>query len=151
MIPQGHWRPNKDLFASFLRIDKAQFSRCLEPSLQCSERAIRAHSVQNSGVLDQLARDGHVVRFVRSVSLDEGPKIQFGLVGRNQATTFLGLCGRHDGLIFAPIEKGELALENEEHLFLLAYRAAYRELHATMEGAAKAQDGYLERVERGLD
>jgi hypothetical protein len=102
------WHPNKELFASFLRIDKSQFSRCLESSFQCSERAIRAHSVQNSHVLDQLARDGHVVGLTPSVTLAEGPKIDFALVGRNQATTFTGLCSRHDDLIFAPIEKPEL-------------------------------------------
>lgn len=146
-----HVRPDKDVFASFFGIDKSQFCRCLEPSLRCAERAIRAHSVQNSRLLDHLARDGHVVGLTRSVTFAEGPKIDFGLVGRNQATTFAGLCATHDDLIFSPIEKAELDFANPEHLFLLAYRAAYRELHATMEAAAKVQAGYLERVERGLD
>jgi len=146
-----HSRPNKELFASFLRRGKGQFSRCLAPSLRCSERAVRAHSVQNSRVLDHLARDGHVVALTPSVTLADGPKIDFALVGRNQATTFTGLCARHDDLIFGPIEKATLNLADSEHLFLLAYRAAYRELHATMEGAAKVQGGYLKRVERGLD
>jgi hypothetical protein len=101
--------------------------------------------------LDQLARGGQVIGLTQSVSLDKGPQIQFGLVGRNQATTFTGLCSRHDDLIFGPIEKNELNLADPEQLFLLAYRAAYRELHATMEGAAKVQAGYRERVARGLD
>ncbi len=149
--PIDSWRPNIELFASFMRRNKAQLSRCLEPSLKCSKRAIRAHSVQNSRVLDQLARDGHVVRLTHSVTLTEGPKIDFALIGRNQATTFTGLCNYHDNLIFAPIEKYELNLADSEHLFMLAYRAAYRELHAAMEGAAKVQGGYLERVKRGLD
>lgn len=144
-------RPNKELFASFLRIDRAQFSRCLEPSLRCKTRAVRAHSVQNSGVLDQLAREGHVVGLTRSVTFAKGPEVNFALVGRNQATTFTGLCSRHDDLIFRPIEKGTIKFRDSEHLFLLAYRAAYRELHATMEGAARVQRSYLARVRHGLD
>ena len=151
MTKPNHWPPNKDLFASFLRIDKTQFARCLEPSFQCIERAVRAHSVQNARVLEQLLRGGHVIGLKRSVSYDKGPMIDFGLVGRNQATTFTGLCPLHDDQIFAPIEKNELDLTDPEHRFLLAYRAAFRELHATMEGAAKIQGGYIERVERGLD
>jgi hypothetical protein len=88
---------------------------------------------------------------MRSVTLDGGPKIELVSIGRNQATTFAGLCARHDDLLFAPIEKKELRIDDEEHRFLLAYRAAFRELHATMEGAIKLQGGYLERVRRGLD
>jgi hypothetical protein len=151
MTEDRGWRPNKGLFASLLRMDKAGFSRCLEPSLRCSDRAIRAHSVQNARSLDRLVRNGHVVTFRRSVTLDDGPKIELASIGRNQATTFTGLCARHDDLLFAPIEKNELKIVEEEHRFLLAYRAAFRELHATMEGAIKLQGGYLERVRRGLD
>ena len=88
---------------------------------------------------------------MRSVTLDDGPKIEVASIGRNQATTFTGLCARHDNLLFAPIEKNELSMAEEEHRFLLAYRAAYRELHATMGSAIKLQGGYLERVQRGLD
>lgn len=152
MIPNWqHVRSNKNVFASILGIDKTQFSRCLEPTFQCDERAIRAHSVQNSRLLDHLAQNGHVVALTRSVTFDEGPKIDFGSIGRTQATTFTGLCARHDDLIFGPIEKCELDFGNSEHLFLLAYRAAYRALHATMEGAAKLQACYLERIKHGLD
>jgi hypothetical protein len=151
MTEGQRWRPDKDLFASLLKIDKAGFSRCLEPSFRCTEPAIRAHSVQNSRLLDQLVRNGHVITFKRSVTLDGGPRIELAPIGRNQATTFTGLCARHDDLLFAPIEKTDLRIAEEEHRFLLAYRAAYRELHATIEGAMKLQVGHLERVRRHLD
>ena len=49
------------------------------------------------------------------------------------------------------LKRVELRIAEEEHRFLLAYRAAFRELHATMDGAIKLQGGYLERVRRGLD
>ena len=151
MTDGGRQSIGKDVFASYLRSSKAKFSRCLEPSGQCTRRAIRAHSIQNSRVLDFLARDGHVVAPTVSTSLDEGLRIEFAPVGRNRATTFAGLCSRHDHEIFAPIDKVHINLSDEEQLFLLAYRAAYRELHASIEAAVKVQTAYLERVERGLD
>ena len=151
MINEGFWNPNKEMFASILRIHKAQFSRCIEPSFQCTNRAIRAHSIQNAGILSQLVYDGHVIALTRSVSLADGPAIDFASVGRNQATTFTGLCRHHDQQIFEPIDTEEIQLDHEEHLFLLAYRTAYRELHATMDAAVKVQRGYLKRVEQGLD
>lgn len=151
MHPENFWNPDKEMFAAMFRIDKAHFSKCLEPLFKCRKQAIRAHSIQNARILGQLARHGHVIALTRSVSMASGPDIDFSLVGRNQATTFTGLCDHHDQTIFAPIEKNQIRLDDEEHLFLLAYRAAYRQLHATMEVAAKIQAGYLKRVERGLD
>jgi hypothetical protein len=152
MIPK--WKdsaPTPEVFGAILEIDKGRFARCLEPSFKCRKPAIRAHSIQNSRVLDLLVRNGHVVGFERSVSLLGGPKIDFTMIGRNNATTFAGLCSYHDERIFRSIEKNKLDLKSDEQLFLLAYRAAYRELHATMEGATKVQLGYQERVSRGLD
>ena len=119
--------------------------------MKCSKGAIRAHSVQNSRFLDQLVRNGHVVNLTHSATLGKGLNVDFALIGRNKATTFTGLCSHHDNLIFTTIEKSELNFAVSEHLFMLAYRSAYRELHATMETAAKLQAAYLERVERDLD
>jgi hypothetical protein len=151
MSLENFWNPDKDMFAAMLRIDKAPFSKCLEPFLKCPEHPIKAHSIQNARILGQLVRDGHVVALTRSVTMAGGPDINFSLVGRNRATTFTGLCSHHDETIFAPIEKNDPRLDDEEHLFLLAYRTAYRELHATMEAAAKAQRAHLNRVAQGLD
>ena len=83
--------------------------------------------------------------------MSQGLQLEFVLVGRNRATTFTGLCPVHDTAIFLPIETNDLDLSNEEHLFLLAYRAATRELHATMQAAVQLQTAYQERVDRGLD
>lgn len=82
--------------------------------------------------------------------LDGGPQVDLVRRGRNMATTFTGLCSHHDHQIFAPIENQELEVSTEQ-LFLLAYRAGYRELHATIEAAVRAQQRYMSRVEQGLD
>lgn len=136
--------------ASFFELDAAKLRRCLAPGLSCENPAIRAHTIQNAAYLDQLCRDGHTVRVGRRFE-PEGPAINFEHVGRNKATTFTGLCAAHDRSIFAPIETSPLDLENEEHLFLLAYRAALREAHATAEAGVKIQAAYQSRVEAGLD
>lgn len=141
----------KKMLASFFRTDKAEFNRCLEPSMSCKNKAIRAHSVQNSRILENLCENGHVTTFKRRIDKDQGPQIDLGLLGRNSATTFTGLCSKHDQEIFSEIDNDEINLENKQHLFLLAYRSVHRELHATMEAAAKIQSAYLQRVDLGLD
>ncbi len=141
---------NPDDLGRFFQTSNAKLSRCLDPGMQCQDPAIRAHSIQNSRVLDLLAVDGHVImpkaRFSKA-----GPEIDFASVGRNQASTFTGLCGAHDNAIFAPLDTKPIDFEDREQLFLLAYRSVTRELHAVMEGAAKVQSSYSSLVERGID
>jgi hypothetical protein len=50
------------------------------------------------------------------------------LVGLNDASTFSGLCARHDNMSFAPVEKHQFR-GNSEQCFLLAYRAVLRETY----------------------
>lgn len=40
--------------ARFVKVQKAAYSRCLAPSMDCEEAAIRAHSIQNSRILELL-------------------------------------------------------------------------------------------------
>jgi len=134
----------------FFSTHHARFDRCLEPTMECSNPAIRAHSIQNARVIDLLADKGHVVAL--RLDFSEGvPEIAFRSIGRNSASTFTGLCGEHDRNLFTPIDTRPLNLADREQLFLLAYRSVTRELHAVMEGAAKVQGAYISRVERGVD
>jgi hypothetical protein len=130
-------------------IRKLAIRRCLEPSGECSQPAIHAHSIQNANVLDLLCKDGHVIMPVPKVPNDNHT-ISFELVGRNKATTFTGLCSQHDDAIFKPIDKGPLDSLSAEHLFLLAYRSVIREVHATMDAASKIQSAYRKKVELEL-
>lgn len=128
---------------------KAKFTKCLEPSAGCSLRAIKAHSIQNSGILERVSRNGHVVS-MRRVLRDGKATLDFAEEGRNQATTFTGLCAPHDAEIFRPIETAAIDVQNEQHLFLLSYRAVLKELHTIMEWAARLQRIYMKRVALGL-
>lgn len=99
--------------------------------MSCQQSAIRAHSIP---------------KFTA-----EGPSIEFKYVGRNDASTFTGLCAEHDARLFAPIDTKAFDAGDREHLFLLAYRSVTRELHAVMEGAVKIQFTYSSLVERGIE
>ncbi|MBC7767423.1 MAG: hypothetical protein H7124_01410 [Phycisphaerales bacterium] len=122
----------------FHAANTARFDRCIAPLEECDGQAIRAHSIQNSGALDLIAEDGHVMTISLNVTR-EGTDLAFKRVGRNKASTFTGLCAKHDSALFRPIDASPLDLTNPEHLFLLAYRAVTRELHATMEAAARTR------------
>ena len=141
----------KEMLAHAFSEDKLKFKKCLAPHMHCDGQIIRAHTVQNSKVLDLLVKNGHVVSFNHRMDKVRGPVIEYKLIGRNNATTFTGLCGDHDREIFKPIDTNDINTEDPQHLFLLAYRPILRELHATMEGAIKIQGVYRKRVELGLD
>ena len=77
-------------------------------------------------------------------------EVSFDWVGRNNATTFAGLCARHDNDIFREIDDHIPDHCNPEHLFLLAYRSVLRELHAVIQNAIRIQLTYQKRVEIGV-
>lgn len=101
--------------------------------------------------MDLLAVDGHVIAPTMRLQLPNPPIIDFTRVGRNKATTFLGLCETHDREIFEPIDTQSIDVANPEHLFLLAYRAVHFEVHATAAAAWLIQLTYQKRVELGYD
>ncbi len=141
----------RELLRSIFKLSAAEFSRCFAPPKLCQNPAIRAHSVQNAQALDLLAVKGHVVALSKRLFADKPPEISFGLIGRNKATTFAGLCSEHDQAIFAPIDTVQFDHTNLEHLFLIAYRSAFREVHASCAAGWMLQMGYQKRVELGLD
>lgn len=128
---------------------KTPFVRCYAPGDACNQAPIRAHSVQNASILELLQENGHVYAPRLQLTFKE-PRLEFGLIGRNLATTFHGLCNEHDTAIFRPIEKAPLDTTNEEHLFLIAFRAVLKETHATAKSAVDTQSGYMAGVEEGL-
>jgi hypothetical protein len=141
----------QELLSHFFKQSGWQLNRCLAPGMTCTAEAIRAHSIQNSQVLHLLARDGHVKALTKKIDGNSGPVISFDDVGRNRATTFAGFCSEHDSNIFKALDLNPFNPANPEHLFLIAYRAVARELHAQMDGAAKIQGSYQKRVELGID
>jgi hypothetical protein len=132
-------------------IKGSKFERCFWPAEDCQRPAIRAHSVQNATALGLLEEGGHVIAPTIRLDARRGPIIDLNRVGRNRATTFAGLCAEHDREAFAPIEVGELDLNDPEHRFLLAFRATFYEVHATAAAGVQTQSAYLKRIELGLD
>src|SRR5689334_8203934 len=128
------------------RLQGSRLERCLEPREECEAKAIKAHSIAKSSVLNQLCEDNHVVMPVARQQSDAPPTVEFRRVGKNTASTFTGLCARHDNQIFRPIDDFSFDVLNPEHLFLLAYRSVLNELHAVMQGAARIQVAYQKRV-----
>jgi hypothetical protein len=126
-------------------------SRCLEPSETCANPAIRAHSVQNSAVMDLLHRAGHVKVLTHDHHNADSYELIWRDVGRNLATTFEGFCSTHDAALFAPIDTQPLDLTDRQQLFLYGYRAVARELHALMEATARTQILYQQRIEARID
>lgn len=126
-----------------------KIGRCFYPFNDCPRKPIRAHSIQNSGALDLIHTNNHVY-IIRSKfeSIDKNI-LDFRLIGRNEASTFLGLCEEHDGELFAPIDKHSLDSNNQQQLFLLAYRSLLKEYHATFEGFIRIHEGYQKQVTSG--
>lgn len=125
-------------------------SICLAPGLSCSENPIKAHSIQNSKVFDQLNFDGHLIGLKIKISKTHKPDISFDKIGRNKASTFEGFCSRHDKELFEEIDDHQFDKNNVKQLFLLAYRSVCKELHASMSKAIKIQRAYLSKVDKGL-
>lgn len=144
-------KTRNELIRHMFALRQAEYSHCFAPGENCQRPAIRAHSVQNSRVLDLLAKDGHVSAFSLRLSPHEPPSVALTPVGRKLATTFAGLCGEHDGLLFRDIDTSAVDPANHWHLFLLAYRSVTYEVHATCSAAAMLQRAYLKRVELGLE
>lgn len=84
------------------------------------------------------------------VSIDAPPSIRFQRVGRKDASTFTGLCGRHDQMLFGPVEKQQLRISDSQHAFLLAYRAVLKENHASLKAGIDVQSTYLRGGNAGL-
>jgi hypothetical protein len=151
MIQEWNDEIRKKLLSSLFETNKFQYKRCLEPTHECKRKAIRAHSIQNSRILDNMVVNDHVTAFTRRIDREKGPIIDYGSVGRNQATTFTGLCSEHDNEFFSAIDDESISLSSEKQLFLLAYRAVYRGYHATLEAASKIQSAYQELINMGLE
>jgi hypothetical protein len=132
---------------------KKEYKQCLwlRPKFDCNKDCIKAHSIQNRQILDQLASKNHVVMAVakHNLNTETGPEIEFKQVGRNQATTFTGLCQKHDSELFRPIDINEFDVSNQQQKFLIAYRSVLQELHTRIKAAIDLQTFYQNSVELG--
>jgi hypothetical protein len=139
---------NKDI-GTFFKIQNSKLGRCLYPFQDCREKPIQAHSIQNSTTFDLLQSDHHLIQLKTRFNSQVQPYIDFQTVGRNEASTFSGLCSTHDNTLFEPIDKFPLDLENENQKFLLAYRSVLKEYYAVMTGFIRLQKAFQEKIASG--
>lgn len=100
---------------------------CLHPEASkktCSNRIIKAHTIQRAGGLSEIAEEGHVIsgkKGFENILKNEG-NILPGPIGIGSASTFMGFCNVHDNSLFEPVENNSFSL-NHEAAFLLGFRA----------------------------
>lgn len=131
----------------------ANFTRqcCLHPNANkdsCNGKS-RAHTIQRSGVLDSIAINGHVGQLRPAMDPESGPGIaEMELVGLREASTFPGLCNKHDTELFRPIET-ELVTFRRDQIFLFSYRALLREYFTKLQAQnqLKFMRAYLQKHE----
>tara|TARA_R110002050_G_C8936749_1_gene512344 strand:- start:136 stop:1089 length:954 start_codon:yes stop_codon:yes gene_type:complete len=131
----------------FFKVQSKSTDRCLEPNDNCDRKAIRSHSIPSGSILSSLSKDGHVIMPSMNLNYPPPSEIEFKEIGVNKATTFSGLCSNHDSEIFRPIDIDLPDTDNQEHLFLLAYRAVLREYHACLQNALRFQSTYQKRID----
>jgi hypothetical protein len=107
-----------------------QKGRCLhfESGTRCGV-FINAHSIQKSGQLSAIARDGHVYTLSKNIGAlkkNDG-HLSLERQGISKVSTFLGFCDTHDNQLFSPIDTWPLQPTGEQ-VFLYAYRSICREL-----------------------
>ncbi|MBP2202178.1 hypothetical protein J3E07_001619 [Methanococcus voltae] len=123
---------------------RTQYKGCLWDDENCSEKIIKAHSIQNNRILSKLADKGEVIYFENSPS--EYGFYKLKRTGRKIATVFSGFCGYHDREIFKPIELKDYSFGDKEQEYIFAYRALAKELHAKL-SAKNASEKMIEEMD----
>lgn len=98
---------------------------------RCKNDAVASHTIQRSTAIAEIADGGHVYRMeIDPFGHHDTNGRQFKPIGKSNASTFPGFCGRHDRELFLDIEGGIEIIERRS-LFLLAYRQLNMELFKT--------------------
>lgn len=150
LSPRTEMAIDKAAVGKFMEVRKRDFTRCMHDDFSCKNEAIRAHSIQNGKVLDLLQHNGHVVIPKPKFDSKNGPSIEFGLVGRNNALTFTGLCSEHDTELFKLADTLPLDTKNNTQLEQHAYRAIMKELHTCLEEEARFYALHVDEVKNGI-
>ncbi|MDF9841776.1 MULTISPECIES: hypothetical protein [unclassified Paenibacillus] len=136
-------------FESFRKLRNQSFwEGCFHADQNCSERIIKAHSIQNNKILNKISENGEVLMFGNELDESFELKAVMKKEGRKRATTFTGFCGHHDTTIFNPIENLDYQIGNKQQEFLFAYRALAHEYHAKKSTAEIARKS-LELIKKG--
>lgn len=110
----------KEVMKRGIRSSKICWHPDASPSTCCTDDkgeiiVSAAHSIQNNGILSEIAEKGIVITYKLQQGKLVGEEFQ-----KNFTSTFLGFCNTHDS-IFYPIETSEYSKSLEQN-FLFAYR-----------------------------
>ena len=109
-----------------------RFKQCVFPDQSsCSEKVIKAHSIQKKKILNYIAENGMVISSDVQKALFSK---EFKKIGISSASTFFGFCNYHDTTIFSEIENNDYAGTIEQN-FIHAYRACALEYVKKKESA----------------
>lgn len=121
---------------------KAQFKECLYPDHSCcSEKVIKAHSIQNNKILSKISDNGKVYMPAPKSELSFDIQNEYG---RKEASIFTGFCGFHDTTVFNPIENYDFSATTEQ-IFLYIYRAFALEYHKKQEAVRIEQQMFYNK------
>jgi len=110
--------------------EKCRFKECVFPvKSECSEKIVKAHSIQKSKILTHIADKGMIITMDPRRTFFTG---SFEELGIKTASTFHGFCNYHDTKIFSGIENKDYNSTLNQN-FLFAYRACAREYVAKKE------------------
>lgn len=113
----------------------------------CVGKIKNAHSLQKNGVLSIIESevDGNkiVYCFQRMNKNEFDQYLGFEKIGKGAASTFFGFCDKHDTILFQKIENHPVDIVNNEHKFLLCYRACARSYHRKIEQLRSFQNNLL--------
>ena len=116
---------------------KCRFKGCIfADHLKCSNKIVKAHSIQKNKILNNIADKGMIYTFDTRRSFITKKLEEIGI---NEASTFYGFCNYHDTIIFSDIENKDYN-NLPEQKFLFAYRACAREYVAKKESLCITAD-----------
>lgn len=105
--------------------------RCLhyQADNRCNE-IIKAHSIQNNGVLSEIAREHKV--YCLSHNIGDLKKNNGEIILKKEYiknfSIFRGFCKKHDNKLFEPIDNSLFSSDSKEQIFLYTYRSLSKEL-----------------------
>ena len=116
---------------------------------ECDGGIVKAHTVSRGPNLTKIAKDGHVLHYVASISdmNKNGGKLSVKKIGTKDASVFRGFCSKHDRELFACIEN-EPFTGRPDQCLAVAYRTMSRELYGKDAGAHLRET--LREADKGL-
>lgn len=140
--------PIEAILAEFYNVADSS-TVCLHPLApkDCSDKLVRAHTVQRNRSLSSIA-ENNLVLSARNTPVTSKGRESFFPLSIKKASTFKGFCAQHDREMFRPIDNMQVI--GPQEIFLLSYRALCFELFMK-EVSVEVTHRLKENMDNGLD